>query len=66
MYVIKNEVVKKTQYNELAKVNKVNNINTDYSDLVKKTDYNTNLMKLERKLLIMIMMIILLLKNLIN
>ena len=66
MCVIKNEVVKKTQYNELAKVNKVNNINTDYSDLVKKTDYNTNLMKLERKLLIMIMMIILLLKNLIN
>ena len=66
MCVIKNEVVKKTQYNELAKVNKVNNIDTDYSDLVKKTDYNTNLMKLERKLLIMIMMIILLLKNLIN
>ena len=66
MCVIKNEFVKKTQHNELAKVNKVNNINTDYSDLVKKTDYNTNLMKLERKLLIMIMMIILLLKNLIN
>ena len=40
--VVKNEVVKKTEYNELVK--KVNNINTtDTSDLVKKkTEYSTN------------------------
>ena len=40
--VIKNGVVKKTEYNEL--VRKFNNINTtDTSNLVKKTNFNTNI-----------------------
>ena len=62
--VLKNEVVKKTEYNELVK--KVNNINTtDTSDFVKKTDYLIQkLMTLKIKLLlIMIMINILLLKK---
>ena len=40
--MLKNEVVKKTEYNEVVK--KVNNINTtDTSDLVKILDYNTKI-----------------------
>ena len=57
--------MKKNEYDELVK--KVNNVNTtDTSDLVKKTDYNTKINVIKRKLLIMIMLIIVLLKNLIN
>ena len=53
--VVKNEVVKKSEYSEL--VRKVNNINTtDTSDLVKNTDHNMKIMQLKRKLLIMIML----------
>ena len=63
--MLKNEVVKKTEYNEVVK--KVNNINTtDTSDLVKILDYNTKINEIESKLLIMIMINILLLKNLIS
>ena len=63
--MLKNEVVKKTEYNEVVK--KVNNINTtDTSDLVKMLDYNTKINEIESKLLIMIMINILLLKNLIS
>ena len=63
---VKNKVAKKTEYNELLK--KVNNINaTDTSGLVKiKLTITQKLMKLKKKLLIMIMIKILLLKNLIN
>ena len=40
--VVKSDVVKKTEYNELDK--KINNIDTiDISNLVKKTDYNTKI-----------------------
>ena len=46
--VVKNEVVKKTEHNDL--VEKVNNINTtDTSDLVKKPDYNTKINETEKK-----------------
>ena len=46
---IENDVVKKTEYNELVK--KVNNIKTtDTSDLVKKTDYNTKINKIKKKI----------------
>ena len=63
--MLKNEVVKKTEYNEVVK--KVNNINTtDTSDLVKMLDYNTKINEIESKLLIMIMINILLLKNLVS
>ena len=48
--VVKNDVVKKAKYDEL----------------VKTTDYNIKINKLERKLLIMIMIDILLIKYLIN
>ena len=61
--VVKSDVVKKTEYNELDK--KINNIDTiDISNLVKKTDYNTKINVIEKKLLIMIMISILLHKNL--
>ena len=58
--------MKKTENNESVK--KVNNINTtDTSNLVAKTDYNTKINEIvKKKLLIMIMINILLLKNLIN
>ena len=47
--VVKNHVVKKTEYDELVK--KVNNINTiDTSNLVKKTDYNTKIYEIEKKI----------------
>ena len=63
--VIKNVVVKKTECNELVK--KVNNINTtDTSNSVKKLTLTQKLVKLKTKLLIMIMVNILLLKNLIK
>ena len=65
--IVKNDVVKKTEYNELVK--KVNNIETtDNSDLVlKKLTITQKLITLKIKLLvIMIMINILLLKNLIN
>ena len=44
--VVKNEVIKKTEYNKL--VNKVNNIDT--SDFVLKTNYNTKITELENKI----------------
>ena len=64
--VFKNDVVKKTEYKEIVK--KINNISTtDTSNLVKKTDYNTRISEIEKqKLLIIIMINILILKNLIN
>ena len=43
--VVKNDVVKKTNYNTL--VTKVDNIDT--SGLVKKTDYNTKITEIEGK-----------------
>ena len=62
--VVRNDVVKKTEYNELVK--KVHNISSiDTSNLGKKTDYNTKLVKLQIKLLLLILNISLL-KNLIN
>ena len=62
---VKNDIVKKTECNEL--VDKVNNIKTtDTSDLVKKLVITQKLMKLKTKLLLIIILInILLLKNLI-
>ena len=46
-------VVKKTDFDEVAKkVNAIQTTNT--SNLVKKAEYSTKLMKLKRKLLIMI------------
>ena len=44
--VVKNDVVKKTDYNKL--VTKVDNIDT--SGLVKKTDYNTKITEIEDKI----------------
>ena len=44
--VVKNEVVKKTEYNKL--VTKVNNI--DNSDFVLKTNYNTKITESENKI----------------
>ena len=44
--VVKNEVVKKTEYNKLGP--KVNNIDT--SDFVLKTNYNTKITELENKI----------------
>ena len=44
--LVKNDVVKKTDYNKL--VTKVDNIDT--SGLVKKTDYNTKITKIEDKI----------------
>ena len=44
--VVKNDVVKKTDYNKL--VTKVDNIDT--SSLVKKTDYNTKIIEIEDKI----------------
>ena len=63
--VVKNDVIKKTECDEL--VIKVNNINTtDTSDLVKKLTMTQKTMKFKRILLIIIMINILLLKNLIS
>ena len=45
-YVVKNEVIKNTEYNKL--VTNVNNIGT--SDFVLKTNYNTKITKLENKI----------------
>ena len=46
--VVKNEVVKKTEYNELIK--KFHAIQTtDASDLVEKNDYNTKINEIEKK-----------------
>ena len=46
--VVKNEVVKKTEYNEL--VTKVNNSNnTDTTDLVEKIDCNTKVNQIDKK-----------------
>ena len=45
-YVVKSDVVKKTEYDELVK--KVNAIQTtDTSNLVKKTDYNVKINKIK-------------------
>ena len=47
--VVKNDVVKKTKYDELTK--KVTNINTtDTSNLAKKTDFNTKINEVEKKI----------------
>ena len=61
--VVKNDVVKKTEYDELRK--KVNAIqSTDTSGLVKKTDYNTEINEIKKKkILIMIIVISILLHN---
>ena len=45
--VVKNDVVKKAEYDELVK--KVNPIDT--SDLIKKADYNTTIVEVEKKIL---------------
>ena len=46
---IKNNVVKKTEYDELIK--KDNNIKTtDTSDLVRKADYDTKIGEIEKKI----------------
>ena len=46
--VVKNEVVKKTEYNELVtKVNDSNN--TDTTDLVEKIDCNTKVNQIDKK-----------------
>ena len=46
--VVKNEVVKKTEYNELVtKVNNSNNTNT--TDLVEKIDCNTKVNQIDKK-----------------
>ena len=48
--VVKNDIIKKTEYDELVK--KVNNIKTtDNSDLVKKADNNTKFSEIEEKIL---------------
>ena len=64
--VVKNDFVKKTEYNELVK--RVNNISTtNTNDLVKKLIITQKLIKLKRILLLtMIMINILQLKNFIN
>ena len=64
--LVKNDVVKKTEYNELVK--KVNNSSTtDSSNLVKKTDYNTKIIEIENKITAENYLLnVLLLKNLIN
>ena len=46
--IVKNDVLRKTEYDEL--VENVNNINTaDDSDLVKKADYKTNINEMKKK-----------------
>ena len=45
--VVKNEVVKKTEYNEL--VLKVNVIQTSASNLLEKTDYDPKIGEIEKK-----------------
>ena len=45
--VVKNDVIKKTEYNELVK--KVNST-TDTSNLVQKTEYNTKISEIENKI----------------
>ena len=48
--VVKNDIIKKTEYDELVK--KINNIKTtDNSDLVKKADNNTKFSEIEEKIL---------------
>ena len=59
--VVKNEVVKKTEYNKF--VQKVNGNTIDTSDLVKKADFNTKIKEIE-KIMIMIIINMLILKNL--
>ena len=63
---MKNEVTKKTEYNNklVKKVNAIQTIGT--SNLFKKLIKTQKLIKLKRKLLITIMLNILLLKNLIS
>ena len=52
--VVKSNVIKKTEYDELVK--KVNNVNTtDASDLVKKADYNSKINDIEKQPLTIIM-----------
>ena len=64
--VVKRDVIGKTKYDELVK--KFNTIQTaNTSNLVKKIDYNTKINENEKKILIMIIVIsILLHKNLIR
>ena len=58
-------MVKKTEYDGLGK--KLNNIRTtDTSDLVEKTDYNAKVNEVEKKLMILIILNTLLLKNMIS
>ena len=53
--VVKNDVVKKTECNELVK--KINNIITYTSELVMKTKYNTKINEIENKALRIMIMI---------
>ena len=47
--VVRNDAVKKTKYSELVKnVNAIQSSDTD--NLVKKTDYNTNINEIEKKI----------------
>ena len=63
--VLKTDVVKKAEYNELVK--KVNNSNiTDASDLAKRQTIAQNSMRLKKNCLMLIMINILLPKNLIH
>ena len=58
-------MIKKTEYDELGK--KLNNIRTtDTSDLIEKTDYNAKVNEVEKKLMILIILNTLLLKNMIS
>ena len=62
---VKNEVVKKTKYDEL--VLKVNVIQTSDSNLLEKTDYDPKIGEIEKKIyLTMIILNTSLLKNLIS
>ena len=53
---VKNDVIKKTEHNELVK-KFIATQTTDTSNLVVKNDYNKKLLKLKRKLLILIIVI---------
>ena len=48
-YVVKKDLVKKTEYNKLVKVN--NNKTIDASNLVKKADNNTKVNGIENKII---------------
>ena len=64
--VVKNGVVKKTEYDQLVKISNADQT-TDTINLVKKTEYETKITEIEKKLLTMAIVVsILLHKNLIS